>query len=75
MKEQFGYLHYKAPEVFKGKYDEGVDIWALGIMFYQLYTGTHPFLGKEDEETEYNILKVEPDYKELKFTKEAVEFC
>ena len=67
MKEQFGYTHYKAPEVFKGKYDKGVDIWAVGIMFYQMFTGKHPFIGATDEETVAKIIKAEPDYKDLVF--------
>lgn len=39
-----GTLHYKAPEMLEGgEYDEKVDMWALGIIAYQLYYGKHPF--------------------------------
>lgn len=75
MKEQFGYLHYKAPEVFKGKYDASVDIWAVGIMFYQMFTGEHPFIGKTDEETIARILKCEPDMRQFAFHETSKDFC
>ena len=29
-----GTLHYKAPEMFKGQYNELVDMWAVGVMCY-----------------------------------------
>jgi serine/threonine protein kinase len=68
-------LHYKAPEVFKGKYDARVDIWAVGIMFYQMYTGEHPFIGKTDDETTAKILKGEPDFSHFAFHESMKDFC
>ena len=38
-----GTLFYRAPEVFSGGYQEGVDIWALGVMLYKLVSGHTPF--------------------------------
>ncbi len=38
-----GTLHYKAPEMFKGQYDELVDIWALGITLFQMVFGRLPY--------------------------------
>ena len=39
-----GTLEYMAPELFKYKpYNNKVDIWALGIIIYELFTGSHPF--------------------------------
>ena len=29
-----GTLHYMAPEMWKGGYNESVDIWALGVICY-----------------------------------------
>jgi serine/threonine protein kinase len=29
-----GTLHYKAPEMFKGSYNESIDMWAVGIIAF-----------------------------------------
>ncbi|XP_050458471.1 inhibitor of nuclear factor kappa-B kinase subunit beta-like isoform X1 [Cataglyphis hispanica] len=40
-----GTLNYVAPELlWKEKYSSSVDYWSLGILFYELVTGTRPFL-------------------------------
>lgn len=37
---------FMAPELLKGhKYDSKVDVWSLGIMFYEMLTGFTPFTG------------------------------
>ena len=39
-----GSLHYQAPECFQSTiYDEKIDIWAAGIIAYELVTGNIPF--------------------------------
>lgn len=38
-----GSLFYKAPEMFSSGYNELVDIWALGIVAYELFTRKLPF--------------------------------
>jgi serine/threonine protein kinase len=36
-----------APEIFKGNsYDSKVDVWSIGIMFYEMITGFVPFTGR-----------------------------
>lgn len=36
-----------APEMlFKGEYDYRVDIWALGVLLYEMLHGYAPFKGK-----------------------------
>lgn len=32
-----------APEVITGNYNEKCDIWSLGVMFFKLLVGSHPF--------------------------------
>mmetsp|Transcript_19634 Transcript_19634/g.45906 ORF Transcript_19634/g.45906 Transcript_19634/m.45906 type:complete len:1846 (+) Transcript_19634:2-5539(+) len=44
-----GSPEYVAPEVFLGKgYNQGVDIWALGVLVYELAVGFSPFNPSQD---------------------------
>ena len=48
---------YMAPEIIKDfKYDEKVDIWAIGVITYILLSGTYPFFGRTKEQTYERIL-------------------
>jgi serine/threonine protein kinase len=42
-----GTLEYMAPEMLKANpnYGKEVDVWALGILLYELMHGTAPFFG------------------------------
>lgn len=44
---------YKSPEmvVLGQRYNEGVDIWAVGVLLYEFLSGTTPF-GRNDEDEE-----------------------
>lgn len=49
---------YRAPELLVGhKYNESIDIWALGCLFFELYTGQPLFPGSNDYETLNLIVK------------------
>ena len=50
---------YLAPEIIKEKgHDEKVDIWCIGVLLFELATGTVPFPGNDIETLESNILKL-----------------
>jgi serine/threonine protein kinase len=41
-----GTMSYMAPEVLDGsRYDQSSDLYALGVSFYEMLSGTHPFDG------------------------------
>lgn len=51
-----GTYEYMAPEIFDKKpYDEKIDIWALGILLYELVHGKSPFRGNSVIEIYKNI--------------------
>ncbi len=76
-----GTFEYMAPEmVCEENYDAGVDIWALGILLYEMLHGYSPFRSLEqNDEEEYkgifrNILKMEYSIDEkLNISKECVQ--
>lgn len=54
-----GTHHYMAPEIHQNKqYDSRVDIWALGIVLYELVMLKKPFEGQSDEIVE-KVMKME----------------
>lgn len=48
--ESVGTFHYMAPEIGRGKYGREIDVYALGIMLYELLTGRVPFDGESCHE-------------------------
>jgi serine/threonine protein kinase len=52
-----GTINYFSPEACNGeKLDEKADIWALGVILYEMLTGTHPFTRKTVSATAMAIL-------------------
>ena len=56
-----GTVHYMAPEIGDGRYDRGIDIYALGAVLYELLTGTVPHVGATPAEVLLKHLSTEPD--------------
>ena len=53
---------YMSPEQAKGKrVDKRADIWAWGVMFYELLTGDRLFQGESVADTLAQVLHAEPD--------------
>ena len=57
-----GTAAYMSPEQAKGKnVDRRADVWAFGVMFYELLTGQRLFKGEDIAETLAQVLTKEPD--------------
>ncbi len=57
-----GTLAYMSPEQLEGRDDvgPGADLWALGVVLYEMLTGRRPFEGPSQAETVAAILAQEP---------------
>ena len=60
-----GSVHYMAPEIGEGKYDKSVDIYALGIILFEMLTGSPPYVGESMTEVLIKHLTSEPDVSQL----------
>jgi serine/threonine protein kinase len=56
-----GTLHYMAPEIGDGNYGREIDVYALGIMLFELLTGDVPFTGETHQEILVKQLTAKPD--------------
>ncbi len=63
--ESVGTFHYMAPEIGKGEYGKEIDIYALGVMLYELTTGVVPFDGESSQEIIMKHLTADPDLSRL----------
>ncbi len=59
--QSVGTVYYMAPEVAKGKYGKGVDIYAMGVIAYEMLTGHVPFNGESTGEILMKHLTEQPD--------------
>jgi len=55
-----GTVDYVAPElIVQEPYDDKIDIWAIGILTYELLVGSAPFTGSDEKETYNKITKLD----------------
>lgn len=59
--ESVGTFHYMAPEIGKGVYGKEIDVYALGIILFELLTGRVPFEGESSQEIIMKHLTADPD--------------
>ncbi|MBN1393496.1 MAG: serine/threonine protein kinase [Pirellulales bacterium] len=59
--ESIGTVHYMAPEVANGRYGKEIDVYALGVLFYELLAGRVPFDGESVGEVLMKHLTAKPD--------------
>ncbi len=57
-----GTVAYMSPEQGRGeKVDHRTDIWAFGVVLYEMITGQHPFKGEYDQAVMYLIMNETPE--------------
>jgi len=59
--ESVGTVHYMAPEIGRGVYGKEIDVYALGVILYEMLTGRVPFEGESSQEIIMKHLTDNPD--------------
>lgn len=63
--ESVGTFHYMAPEIGRGEYGREIDLYALGVILYEMLTGRLPFDGETCQEIVIKHLSAEPDLRAI----------
>ncbi len=60
-----GTVHYMAPEVGSGNYSKTIDIYAMGVILYEMLMGKVPFAGSSMGEVLMKHLTAQPELENL----------
>jgi eukaryotic-like serine/threonine-protein kinase len=63
--QSIGTVHYMAPEISSGNYNKSIDIYAAGIILYEMLTGKVPFDGESAGEILMKHLTAPADLSDL----------
>ena len=63
--ESIGTCHYMAPEISTGKYNKPIDIYAIGVILFEMIVGQVPFDGETVGEVLIKHLTTRPDLSAL----------
>jgi hypothetical protein len=63
--QSIGTVHYMAPEISTGNYNKQIDVYAAGIILYELLSGRVPFEGESSGEILMKHLTQPPDLSRL----------
>src|SRR5437868_5832301 len=63
--QSVGTVHYMAPEISTGNYNKQIDIYAAGVVLYEMLTGHVPFDGESAGEILMKHLTTPPDLTKL----------
>ena len=64
--ESVGTFHYMAPEIGKGVYGKEIDVYAMGIILFEMLTGRVPFEGESSQEIIMKHLTADPNLQGLR---------
>jgi hypothetical protein len=63
--QSVGTVHYMAPEIGSGNYNKQIDIYAAGVILYEMLTGRVPFDGESSAEILMKHLTARPELGKL----------
>ena len=63
--QSVGTFHYMAPEIGQGRYGKEIDVYAMGIMLFEMVTGRVPFDGESSQEIIMKHLTAQPPVDDL----------